>query len=38
VDGHTGASIAVLHDVQVGVNFRKTGVWPSPCMMLWCHG
>jgi len=28
VDGHMGASIAVLH-VQVGVNFRKNGVWPS---------
>jgi hypothetical protein len=23
--------------VQVGVSFRKNGVWPS-CMMLWCHG
>ena len=23
-----GASIGVLH-VQVGVNFRKNGVWPS---------
>ena len=25
-----GTSIAVLH-VLVGVNFRKTGVWPSLC-------